>query len=157
MFRAYFQHQGRQETKPGGIPVQSECGGPAVEKLKAKLSLPYYPDQEKYFDISASTEKIKDSTSSQDKQVTPVPVMECCLQNSERCCSGIGGNLGTRWSLQATGLSTGVFSFVIFWFLINKLYWPIRNAGRPGKHLWEQAFILQAGGEGTILPIISSL
>jgi hypothetical protein len=116
VFRAYFQHQGRQETKPGGIPVQSECGGPAVEKLKAKLSLPYYPDQEKYFDISASTEKIKDSTSSQDKQVTPVPVMECCLQNSERCCSGIGGNLGTRWSLQATGLSTGVFSFVIFWF-----------------------------------------
>lgn len=29
-----------------------------------------------------------------------------------------------------------------FWFLINKMYWPIRNAGGPGKHLWEQAFVL---------------
>lgn len=52
-----------QEAKLGGIPVHSDSGGPAIEKLEAKLSFPYYPDQEKYFDISAPTEKIKDSKS----------------------------------------------------------------------------------------------
>lgn len=45
-----------------------------------------------------------------------------------------------------------------FWFLINKMYWPIRNAGGPGQHLWEQAFILKAGGGGGgMLPLKSSL
>lgn len=63
-----------QEAKPGVIAVLSESGGPAMKRLKAQ-SFRYSPNQEKYFDVSAPTESIEDSASSQG-QVLTFPVRD---------------------------------------------------------------------------------